>query len=396
MNITTKENTMIEWVEIKNFQCHKELKVDFKKGINAIVGSSDKGKSAIIRAIIWCLTNKPKGIDFITKGAKVCTVSVRINGHTIKRVRGKSKNEYYLDDQKFTAFGGNVPEDIMKATGIDEELFYQDQFDPVFLLDKPSGQVASYINELIDMAIIDEAITKSKKNIRKHNDEIKTYNEQLSNTRKTVDMLKGVEEVSELYKTIPFDDEVSLGRELEVVDGLVKVLEINEHSEKQLEVVMNCVNFIERVEAVAKRLEKIEDELATYTRLLNDVEDNSVEDVSKEITTASETIDSIEEIMRNLKEGEEVRKSFTVICDTVREKQGVEGELNILKIAEEISEQLTLDNTEEATINGLSELCSNLRGIKSVIDNSKEAIEELEAEYNEIKPDVCPICDNKL
>lgn len=56
----------IKSIEIENFQSHKYSKLDFSERLNVIVGPSDNGKSAIIRALKWVLFNEPKGTDFIT------------------------------------------------------------------------------------------------------------------------------------------------------------------------------------------------------------------------------------------------------------------------------------------------------------------------------------------
>ena len=55
---------MITKIEIKNFQSHKHTVIDFSNGVNVIIGSSDCGKSAIIKAMRWCITNSPAGNSF--------------------------------------------------------------------------------------------------------------------------------------------------------------------------------------------------------------------------------------------------------------------------------------------------------------------------------------------
>jgi exonuclease SbcC len=57
---------MIDHVAIKNFQSHKNTNIDFQRnGVNVIVGTSDQGKSAILRAILWAVNNRPMGTDDI-------------------------------------------------------------------------------------------------------------------------------------------------------------------------------------------------------------------------------------------------------------------------------------------------------------------------------------------
>ncbi|MDO5041249.1 MAG: AAA family ATPase [Peptoniphilus sp.] len=81
----------ISKLEIENFQSHKYTLLDFDKGLNVIVGNSDSGKTAIIRAIKWALYNEPQGDYFIRQGDKNISVSVYFNtGAIVKRYRSPS------------------------------------------------------------------------------------------------------------------------------------------------------------------------------------------------------------------------------------------------------------------------------------------------------------------
>ena len=48
---------LIEAIEITNFQSHANTVLEFHEGVNVIKGTSGHGKSAIIRALEWLLTN---------------------------------------------------------------------------------------------------------------------------------------------------------------------------------------------------------------------------------------------------------------------------------------------------------------------------------------------------
>ena len=55
---------MIKSLSIKNYQSHKDSYLEFSEGVNCILGGSDNGKTAIIRAINWIMTNRPLGESF--------------------------------------------------------------------------------------------------------------------------------------------------------------------------------------------------------------------------------------------------------------------------------------------------------------------------------------------
>ena len=46
-------------ITLENFQSHKHTEMEFGPELNVIVGPSDSGKSAIIRALKWVMYNEP-------------------------------------------------------------------------------------------------------------------------------------------------------------------------------------------------------------------------------------------------------------------------------------------------------------------------------------------------
>jgi len=89
----------ISRVNIKNFQSHKDTEVNFDD-FTVINGPTDNGKSAIIRAIKWCLYNVPDGTNFIRYGEDIASVTVHFNNNSsVTRVRGKKENYYILTDE---------------------------------------------------------------------------------------------------------------------------------------------------------------------------------------------------------------------------------------------------------------------------------------------------------
>ena len=96
---------MIVSVDIVNFQSHPNTHIDFTEGLNVLVGSSRSGKSAIRRAIMWVITNRPSGLGVISwwnkKGDKLVSetkVTITLdNGTVISRVRSPELNGYIIN-----------------------------------------------------------------------------------------------------------------------------------------------------------------------------------------------------------------------------------------------------------------------------------------------------------
>lgn len=158
---------MIESISIENFQCHEKLSIDFDPSITSIIGKSRSGKSSIIRALKFVLLNRPSGSSFIKHGTETAKVTVKANGHTIIRTKGKSTNTYHLDGEELKAFGqSTVPEPVQAILNVSEENFQNQHALPFWLFDTP-GEVAKKLNEIINLAEIDTTLSKSATAVKK-------------------------------------------------------------------------------------------------------------------------------------------------------------------------------------------------------------------------------------
>lgn len=113
----------ITYVELNNFQKHSFLHIDFKNSVNVICGESAVGKSCIIRAIRWVLTNEPKGESVRKEGSDETVVTLSFdNGLLVTRVKSNSVNRYISEiggEKKiYNSIGKNIPEEILRLTNI--------------------------------------------------------------------------------------------------------------------------------------------------------------------------------------------------------------------------------------------------------------------------------------
>lgn len=140
---------MIRVLHLEDFQAHALSRFEFVPGINTIVGTSDHGKSAVLRALYWVLWNRPSGLGIVRRGSKTCSVDFEYEGkdgnHTVRRVRGPTNNEYEVDGSSFRAVGRAVPEALTTAVPL-REINVQRQFDPPFLIFATPGAVADTLN----------------------------------------------------------------------------------------------------------------------------------------------------------------------------------------------------------------------------------------------------------
>ena len=135
---------MIKEVSIQNFQSHKDTHLEFHPGVNIIVGTSDSGKSAIIRTIRWVLQNKPLGDSFRSMWGGETKVTLTLPEGQITRSKDKS-DKYTIEGPpklELEAFRTSVPEEVLNMLNINS-VNLQFQHDPPFLISSTSGEVAS-------------------------------------------------------------------------------------------------------------------------------------------------------------------------------------------------------------------------------------------------------------
>lgn len=181
--VSAKSAVQVDWIELINFEAHKKTRIDFnRRGLNAITGASDSGKSAIIRGLRLAFYNEPKGADFIRHGTTRATVRVGMStGHIIERSRTKSSSgEYVITDpngqqETFKGFGNAIPAQVSNAhqmpkvelaVGNERPINFAYQLDGHFLLSDSPAQRASAIGRLTGVHLVDAAIKEKTKEMR--------------------------------------------------------------------------------------------------------------------------------------------------------------------------------------------------------------------------------------
>lgn len=171
----------IKSIEIKGFQSHADTTLTFHPGVNAITGPSDHGKSAILRAMRWCLWNQPPTGEWMRKGCTSASVAIIMSDNTaITRSRRNDRNRYeirlpHADKLELADFGRDVPAEVLKAHGMIPVAFDPDKPSilnlatqleaPFFLSDSATGR-ARTLGRLAGVHVIDFAITLVNRDIQ--------------------------------------------------------------------------------------------------------------------------------------------------------------------------------------------------------------------------------------
>lgn len=296
---------MISTVEIINFESHKHTVIDFHGGFNCISGKSGHGKSSIRRAIGWVTDNRPIGIGKMSwwiqnKKKLTGTASVTItmaNGNVVKRERSPVENVYYVNGVKLEAVGSDVPEDVTKALGF-SDINIQKQFDPQFLIARSPGEVAQYLNKIVNLDDIDyyQTAIKSKKTdcakaIKANDERLKMITEQLSKldwVEKAETIIAEYTALAELVKTKEVEVQ-QLKYELSSYDDWTRKLE-------QCSCLDRAEELIQAISAIKidrTEIQQLQRELTLY---------NSYDTVDVDMEKAEKLINKIEKFRSIIKD----------------------------------------------------------------------------------------------
>lgn len=184
----------IAQIKINNFQSHENSIIKLDPGVNVIVGRTDSGKSAVIRALRWLFFNEPRGTDFIRKGTDAVSVELTYDDGTIvRRIRNKKDNGYEIEidgqTEYYYGIGSDVPEEVMKITGVRKVKFsenndpiminFQNQHDGAFMLNDSPAQKAKSIGYISNVNILDDAIRRANQKEQQANQAKKRFEEEL-------------------------------------------------------------------------------------------------------------------------------------------------------------------------------------------------------------------------
>ncbi len=161
---------MLSAAIINGFQSHKNTAIKFSDKITVFVGKSYSGKSAILRALNFCINNSYTSEEYINDDTGSCEVIIsavdRGRNFCVSRKKtksGKKENTYTLEiegekPQPFTAFGLTVPREISALFNF-SDCNYQRQFASPFLAFSSNGEIAREIRKLSGIDIIDSVVS---------------------------------------------------------------------------------------------------------------------------------------------------------------------------------------------------------------------------------------------
>lgn len=419
--------TAISRIVIENFQSHEDTVIELDEGLNVIVGPSDQGKSAVLRAIKWVLYNEPRGTEFIRHGKTFAKVSLEFsNGYTIIRERSKNKNRYEIINQEgestaYEGFGNSIPEEVYKVHGIQKIVLDSDisssinigeQLEGPFLLSEAPSVRAKALGRLTGIHIIDRAARDTSTDLRRENqsserirNELEEVDEKLVEFEKLRQIEKAIEDSGFVIKNI----EGLLERHDELCNkrGLLELLKTEtEYSQgllKRTETIVECGIIIENLLILNGRLEKLQRS------------QKSIRSIEPEVNKYGEIILRTGELDKPGDLVNQANKSNNLLEKIIILKQKIESNIKEIKREERLYESgKSIDNAEaiyarilleSERLNRVADLHGQFNSIQKSVEDGKKYLRENNDELNNMskafgaylkKAGRCPICNSEL
>ncbi len=247
-------------VALQGFQSHIDSLLEFVRGVNIITGSSNSGKTAILRDLNWIFNDRPLGNSFInntSQQASTTLIVVDDDGmyHKIVKMKDKKKvNTYFVwkniygrdltgvkPDMEFNAFKGEVPLEIRRLLNMGE-VNIQEQLSPYFLVLDSPGQVAQYIRSVAGLNDIDKVIEEISSRIRSTTKDVGTLEEDL----------KAKEKELGNYERLGLEDLESYIQSCKQLDSMVEGLKL------QISLLKSFIREYDECEEMLRNFEKID------------------------------------------------------------------------------------------------------------------------------------------
>jgi energy-coupling factor transporter ATP-binding protein EcfA2 len=267
----------IKSITLKNFQSYKNQTIDFKPGLNLLLGTSDSGKSAILRAMSFVLYNYPKRDSLIHWGELETSVTLEFSdGVKVTRIKGEGRNAivaFDADGNKIEKekIDKEIPDDVKLLLGNPPQddfnglISYADQFSPMFLVDLSPTDLPRSLSGLTGIEILEESakqLMQNYKSIEKQNKSDEKEYASLVNEAQSysyVDFYENKIKLLEEKKQLIVD----LEEKIALIEGISKDIDLDvepddvEALDNLIDLITSNADSIKLAQALLGRYEKL-------------------------------------------------------------------------------------------------------------------------------------------
>lgn len=363
-------------VQIKNFQIIENARLKFSNGLNIIVGPSNNGKSAIIRAIEALVYNKP-GNSFIRNGTDYTAVAVLTeDGRKVIFKKSANAGEYIIDGQSFNKIGRGQLDEVADALNMREinvnddkvRINFLKQMEYPFLLDKNPTQLFNFLAMSNDTSKLAEVFTKMRSDLKSANTEV----------TELIGRIDGLNEI--------------ITRDTKLLENYKDIDTIVNHILGLDSKVNNLNNTQQEVISIENKYTKLQELKSVIIRL-------------RGIVAIAKT--SLDGLDTRIKAFDDFKSKVSLLlnqrAELLLKKERFSSLKNDLKsLTETLSSlDLTLINKKKVDISELKTSISSLESRRSVLSSKESAISLLKTSLNEVQQElsqfkVCPLCGQSL
>jgi len=374
-------NRHIDSIHIQDFQNHQDTHIKLVPGLNIITGSSDSGKSAIVRALDLAFLDTFRKQD-VRDGQKNSHVTINFrNGDTYKRTKGDiNELEFQYagkEIQKHSRFSKKFPQEALDFLGhipktSTNALPFAGQEDKLFLINLSDEAIGKEISKLLGIYDLEEAATLLGSDINKLSVDIKRLNTDIENTKKKLE---------------PFEN---LDLKLKTIEELKNLQSEYESIEQYIQ---DCGSFLKHFLALIKEINKCKSDLSVQNELLDFFTNEipTLEHRYSEIKDGIQLVENIDNAKNNFfKSKIQYEKSYEIaegqignlICDSIKLQTLYSGLYSIEKSIEEVNENIDFSSDK---INDEEDI------ITACNDKIKILLEYLHANFT-----ICETCGKPL
>jgi DNA repair ATPase RecN len=410
---------MIKSVSIQNFEAHEDTTIHFTDGMNSIVGLSNSGKSAIIRALMVVVDNEWSK-EMVRTGYEFCRVKVETERGWVEAERGEKVNRWRCKEgdneiQLFQKVGTSVPELATKilgmgkrerGNGISELPNFQTQLEKHYMLaeigDKKatSNMIAVMMDNAIGLGGMEDLIKdfsadllKDRKWLNEKQQEIVDLKSGIIDESIFSQYQKDVARIGELHEAVgSIDSDIStadgyLGKVGDCKDRL-DVARKRLESIPDVQVLMDVSEDVETLDggiAIVQKALGVEESLATATKL-SGIDADSMYNVSGRYESLCRTINACEKIVA-MEDALSVAKQMAGIDSDALER--LQKEVDAMDDGVSVAESRLFSARDAWKRHSVAKKEAN--SLAAELAGAENEFEKLKKELG-----VCPLCGGKL
>lgn len=391
---------MIQKLTLKNFEAHKDTLIDFENGVTIIKGNSNAGKSSLFRALRFVLLNEPGGEDFINFNENETEVTLQYNNHIVTRAKARSnkRNEYIVDGKVLKAFGQGVPDEVKQVSGL-SEINYEWQFDKrPFLLAETGGYIAGKLNEIVNLDLIDISLKNIEQKRRATNKDIESINKQLADILPQIDSYSWIDKAEKELAIIE-NKEIELNKNKILLTDLFTVLENYDKLTGDYDSIYTISDRM--ITALVQDIDRYKVNNSSYNNMLL-LHDSTIKaiDMHKQIVVIpTEFVVESMQALETYKHTTNLLEASTTLLNSIVEQNKVLDDIGDLvsdRRLQKLIDDAKLLDTSKKNLLTMKGLYTNIKSFNNNIQDIEYDLEELQKEWDAIKPETCPLCGNEF